>query len=164
MSMASTLSQALLNITPNNVDRVDFDELLNTVAHISLVEIPDPIDENMGEIIGLIQYFANVYSYLIALYARCNYLSAVKKHDGNSDEATLLIRRKDALYEIARGVRYKQEACSRLLTGKMASDEVGHWDRPDIQGRESNIKSWANESTKDNIKTRARKVSWDNVD
>lgn len=138
--MSDTMPQ---NITHNNVHLIEWEDLIQTLADLTLKEIPDPSDENMAEIISLMKYFANVYSWLTVMYARCSVEATAMRAAGmDKVEVDLMTRRKDAIYEISRGVRYKQEACSRLLTGKMASDEVGHWDTPNVPQRENKVKNW----------------------
>lgn len=133
-----------MDITINNVIDVKFSEFLDGLRPILTEEIPegtrgDP--EALTEIDRLIGRFANTYSYLITLYSVVANEANRLKMIGNQTEYHIMMRKKESLFEFARAIRYKQEACSRMLTMHMAMTEDDVFDQVDYKGRAKKVKA-----------------------
>ena len=105
-------------VTIHNVTTIKFDKLLEHIGEIALELLPEgglndsnrlhQIDVSLGR-------FANLYSYLIHLYAFVSYQAERQANISKDGIWKDLLRRKDALYEIAQAVKGKRESASRML-------------------------------------------------
>lgn len=133
------------DVTAENVSEIPFNEMMRGLRSYVLEEVPEGTNadpEVLQDIDRLIGRFANLYSYLIYLYAVvANEANRLKLIDAG-ESYKLMVRKKDALYELARAVRYKHQACSRMLTAYQEEESPSHppFDRADYQGREKRQK------------------------
>lgn len=123
-------------VTPENVISISFREMMDGITPYALIEVPEGASdpESLQQIDDLLGKLANLYSYLIVLYSHVANEAARLKIIGLRDEYSLMVRKKDALFEIARGIRYKHQACSRKITAHQ--EEEGLYERADYRGRE----------------------------
>lgn len=126
-------------VTIKNVIKLSHTKMLEGLRPYVLEKIPEGLignEEGIREADRLIGRFANLYSYLIYLQSHVHSEASRHKLMGDDGEYEVLTRKKTSLYELARGVRYKQEACSRMLTARLSEesdDDV--FDKPDYKGR-----------------------------
>ena len=126
-------------VTIKNVAVMPFNKMLKALQPYALEIIPEGIQQDPDayqEIERLIGRFANIYSYMIYLYAYLANQVNKAKLVGDMSLKDKMIRKRDAMYELARSVRYKHEACSRMLTAALGYDEGKVFERPDGKGRE----------------------------
>ena len=97
------------------------------------------LDATLRQIERLIGRLANMYSYMIFLYAYLANQVNEAKLEGDMRLKDKLIRKKDAIYELSRGIRYKHEACSRMLTAALGYEESKVFERADGRGREKRM-------------------------
>lgn len=133
------MSEIRKAVTTDNLRDMPFMEMLNSLEPFVLEDIPEGIqDDPTGkgeEVDTLLGRFANLYSYLMYLYSFASYESdRVKLIEGQSAQWKTMVRKKDALFELAKAVRMKWKACSRMLTGLIKSEEEV-FDRVDYQAR-----------------------------
>lgn len=142
-------------LTANNVVDHDLAEILEILEPYVLEEIPEGTighDEAKMEIDRLLGRFANLYAYIITLWAHVSHAQAMARSEGDSKRGSYLTKMRDALWELSRAVKLKWQACSRLITS--AQEEEEHpFERADYHGREEKIK-----------KRRSRMQGWDVVD
>lgn len=127
------------NVTIDNVTTLSFTDMLIALKPYTQERIPEGVShsaEAYTDIEQMIGRFANVYSYLIYLYAYVANSVNIAKRKGDTERKEALTRKKDALYELARAVRYKHEACSRMLTAALNYNESQVFERPDGKARE----------------------------
>lgn len=107
----------------NNICSVSFPDMLAAVSAFSLERVPEGnTPQDLTLIDQQLARFANQYAYLIHLFAQVAYeVVRLKRLDPEAAEA--MIKKKDALYEIAKAVKLKWQACSRRLTKSMGDDE-----------------------------------------
>lgn len=138
-------------VTVNNIFEIPFREMLDGISPYALEEVPEGTGRDpdvLHEIDMLLGRFANLYSYLIHLYAAVANEANRLQLSGATDEYKIMVRKKEALYEIARSVRYKHEAVSRMLT--VYQEEEEPFERPNYQAREERqkkrrrMKEWGN--------------------
>lgn len=135
------------NVTAQNVVALPFKDMLKGLEPYVLEPVPEGAAgdaEALHAIDRLIGRFANLYTYMIFLYSVVAHESLAMKLLGDDTAYSILQRKKDALYELARGVRYKHEACSRMLTahitgqeGKAPFDRIDHQARAQKAGKKS---------------------------
>lgn len=131
-------------VTVRNVVGMTFKDMLEALHPYVLEEVPEGILQDADayqEIERLIGRFSNMYSYLIYLYAHLANQVNVAKRKGNTDKKDRLIRKRDAIYELARAIRYKHEACSRMLTAALGYEESQVFEKVDGKGREEKVKN-----------------------
>lgn len=126
-------------VTIDNVVKMEMKKVLKALEPHCLELVPEGIIENpdgVKIIDRLIGRFANLYVYMMFLYGHLNSEAQRLKLIGDDDESVALTRKKDAIFELARGVHYKQEACSRMLTALLREvDDDQILDRPNHEGR-----------------------------
>lgn len=115
------------SVTVNNIEDIGFLEMVEGLTPYVLEEIPegtaDGDEETMQRIDRLLGRFANLYTYLVLLYAVSADHANRARVLGNDEKYKALIRKKDALYELSRGVKLKWQACSRMLTKAIEDDD-----------------------------------------
>lgn len=141
------------SVTINNIEDIGFLEMIEGLEPFVLEEIPEGTDgseEVMNEIDRLLGRFANLYTYLVMLYAVVADHSNRARVLGNDEKYKALVRKKDALYELSRGVKLKWQACSRMLT-KAIEDEDEPFERANYPRRsekkeQRQMKGWGDVS------------------
>lgn len=132
-------SNYIPKVTIDNVTKMPFKKMLLALQPYTQEHVPEGVlhdPDAYTEIERLIGRLANIYAYLIHLYAYVANQVNVSKRKGDSERREKLTRKKDALYELARAVRYKHEACSRMLTAALNYNEKQVFERPDGKARE----------------------------
>lgn len=125
-------------VTVNNVIEMGYKEMLEGLEPFVLEEIPEGAAGSPEALLAadrLIGRFANLYSYLIYLFSHVSNEANRMKLMGDNEVYSILTRKKDSLYELARAVRYKHEACSRMLTAHNMAESEEVFDRVDHQAR-----------------------------
>ncbi len=129
-------------VTIKNVKKMPFNTMLKALNPYVLEHVPEGILQDPDvyqEIERLIGRFSNIYSYMIYLYAYLANQVNKAKLAGDTELKDRMIRKRDAIYELARSVRYKHEACSRMLTAALGYDEGKVFERPDGKAREASV-------------------------
>lgn len=114
------------SVTVNNIEDIGFLEMAEGLKPFVLEEVPEGTDgseEDLNEIDRLLGRFANLYTYLVMLYAVAADHANRARVLGNDEKYKALVRKKDALYELSRGVKLKWQACSRMLTKHIEEDD-----------------------------------------
>lgn len=130
------------SVTIKNVRNMPFNTMLKALKPYVLEHVPEGILQDPDvyqEIERLIGRFSNIYSYMIYLYAYLANQVNKAKLAGDGELRDKMIRKRDAVYELARSVRYKHEACSRMLTAALGYDEGKVFERPDGKAREEKV-------------------------
>lgn len=143
-------------LTINNVGAIPLKKMLRTLEPYTQTHVPEGIQgdpEAYQEIERLIGRFANVYGYMMQLYSQLAWEVNMAKRQGLKDRQEDMTRKKDAMYQLGRAVKYKQEACSRMLTAAIGYDR-DLFERPDGKGREEQA---------DAIKAKRSMKGWSNV-
>ncbi len=121
-------------VTIKNVDKLSMLKILQGLEPYCLEPIPEGIIDNpdgVKIVDRLIGRFANLYVYMMFLYGHLNSEANRFKIMGDDAEYTIATKKKDAIFELARGVHYKQEACSRMLTALLREvDDDQVFDQP----------------------------------
>lgn len=113
-----------------------FTDVLDGLTPYVLVAVPEGAlndDEALTHIDYLIGYFANLHAYLLMLYAYAAEEVIRLKAASRTQEASVIIKKRDAFYELSRAVKLKHAACSRLVTISSERDEL--FDSPDYKRR-----------------------------
>lgn len=113
-----------------------FQEVIDGLVPYVLEGVPEGAlndDEALTRIDYLIGHFANLYAYLISLYVYASEEVIRLKVAARSQEATVVIRKRDAFYELARAAKLKHAACSRLVTISSEQDDL--FESPDYKRR-----------------------------
>lgn len=139
-------------VTVKNVSDMPFKKLLKSLRPYVSEQVPEgvlgdvdayqKVEEQLGR-------FANLYAYMIELYAFVSHNVRVAKRSGDKKLADELTGKRDAIYELARAVKYKYDACSRMLTAVLGFDEKDTHDSVNVESRKRNnkkMKGWANVS------------------
>lgn len=132
-------SDYIPTVTINNIIKIPFKKMLLALKPYVLEHVPEGIlqdPEVYVEIERLIGRLSNIYSYMIYLYSYVANAVNTAKLAGDLDQKDKLIRKRDAIYELARSVRYKHEACSRMLTAALGYEEGKVFERVDGKARE----------------------------
>jgi hypothetical protein len=131
-------SDYIPKVTIKNVTRISFKKMLLALKPYTQEHIPEGIlhdPDAYTEIERLIGRTANLYAYLMHLYAYVANETTRAKLVGDTELKDKLMRKRDALFELGRAVHYKQEACSRMLTAALGYDK-GVFERVDGKARE----------------------------
>jgi len=131
-------------VTIKNVTKMPFKKMLLALQPYTQEHIPEGIlgdPDAYIEIERLIGRTANIYAYMMHLYAFVANEVNRAKLAGNTEAKDRLMRKRDALYELGRAVRYKQEACSRMLTAALGYDEKKVFEKVDGKAREEQAES-----------------------
>lgn len=123
-----------LNI--NELKTVSFPKMLEILAPFVLVHLPEGTSENIDakrRLDYLLGRCANMYAYLNTLGAYASYERARMKAMNDSGAEDML-KKKEALYELATAMKLKYEAVSRMLTVALKLDNETP-DQPDYEGR-----------------------------
>lgn len=149
-------SDYIPTVTIKNVTGMGFKKMLLALKPYTQEHIPEGIlgdPDAYIEIERLIGRTANIYAYMVYLQAYVANQVNVAKRAGDIEKKESLIRKRDALYELARAVKYKHSACSRMLTAALGYEEEKKvFERPDGKARE--------EKAKDKFKDRKMR-GWD---
>lgn len=116
----------LPSVTVNNIREIGFLEMIEGLEPYVLEEIPEGTEgdeESLRLIDTLLGRFANLYTYLVLLYSVAADHANRARVLGADEEYKSLVRKKDALYELSRGVKLKWQACSRMLTKHIEEDD-----------------------------------------
>lgn len=111
------------NLTVNNLAEVPFAQMLTILAPYVLVDIPeDASNVDMKKRLDfLLARTANLHAYLTFLGVHASHQRAILK--GKQPEAAEdMLKKKEALYELASATKLKYEACSRKITLAMSED------------------------------------------
>lgn len=127
------------SLTTNNVNEIAFVDLIDAISPFALEEVPegtggDP--DALTELDRLMGRFANLYGYLIHLWAASSDWMNRYKVMGDTDAERTMRRKKDALWEISRVVKLKYEACSRMITAHV-EERQGQMGGPNYQRRQA---------------------------
>ena len=127
-------------VTIRNVARLPFRRMLEGLEPYVLERVPEGLGmdtDAIQETDRLIGRFSNLYAYLMYLFSFIANEALLAKSLGDDDLYSSLVRKKEALYELARAVRYKHEACSRMITIAFnQAEEAMPFDRVDTKARE----------------------------
>jgi hypothetical protein len=111
------------SLTINNLEDIDFMEMLKILEPLVLVQVPEnDSEENRRRLDYLLARTANLYAYLRVLWsAATNARAALKK--GDAVAAEKMQKKKEALYEIGNAVKLKYEAVSRKITVALETED-----------------------------------------
>lgn len=128
------------NLSVNNLASTPFATMLQTIAPYVLVDIPEDASavDMKKRLDFLLARTANLHAFLTYLAVFASEQRAVLKKSGSAEAAEDMLKKKEALYELASAVKLKYEACSRKITLAMSEegdDKVS--DRVDYSGRAS---------------------------
>jgi len=134
------------SVTVKNVTKMKFSEMLTLLKPYVLEFIPEGIlgdQDAYGEIERLLGRFANIYAYLMYLYSHVANETNRAKHADDTVRKDMLTQKKNALFELARAVRYKHEACSRMLTAALGQEKHNAvFETADIKSRVRKVGGW----------------------
>lgn len=134
-------SNYIPNVTVNNLVDMSFMDMLDGISPYVLEEVPEVSNKkDLEKIDKLLARFANLYAYLLHLYSFVAYEARKAKASDLTHEWKELVRKKEALHELASGVKMKWKACSRLVTFHLKDNEV--FDRVDYENRNKGMKGW----------------------
>lgn len=126
-------------VTVENIDELSMVDVLRGIKPYCLEPVPEGIidhPDGVKIVDRLIGRFANLYAYLMFLYGHLNSESNRLKLIGDDMGYSISVKKKDSIFEIARAVRYKQEACSRMLTALLReADDDEVFDQPNHGNR-----------------------------
>lgn len=112
------------SVTANNVADLPFQKFIDGITPLVLEPVPEGTgDEDMQQIDKLLARFANLYTYLATLHAVVGDAANRARVMGDDERQKALLRKKEALWEISRGVKLKWMACSRKLTKHIEDDD-----------------------------------------
>jgi hypothetical protein len=142
-------------LTVDNLRSVSFSDMLAALRPLVLEEVPEDAlndPEVLTDLDRLMGRFANLYSLLIDLHAAAlDWASRFKLVD-NDAEYQVMMKKKDALWELSRAVKLKYEACSRKLTLHIEAEErdtqpanyPARQERAKGRGKPKPIRGWGN--------------------
>lgn len=131
-------------VNQKNIVDISFKDMMEGLEPYVLEELPEGAigdADALQQIDEMIGRLANLYAYMMSLWARvADHANTLKLLDAQS-EYTIMMRKRDALYELARAVRYKHEAASRMLTAHQELEGSNvPFDRADHEGRK--MRTW----------------------
>lgn len=126
------------SVTVNNIAEIGYQKMLEGIMPLVLIEVPEGTNGGdpavMTILDGLMGKYANIYAYLITLFAAAAGAAERYRIMDADDKQKDCIRKKDALWELSRAVKLKYQACSRMLT-KHIEDDEDLPERADVRGR-----------------------------
>jgi hypothetical protein len=105
-------------VTIQNIKSMKFDEMLEKIGDIALERLPEGSRGSASALANIdvaLGRFANLYSYLIHLWAYLSNEAEKQALMAKDENWKMLLRKKDAVYEIAQAVKGKRESASRML-------------------------------------------------
>ena len=125
-------------VSVNNLTQISFENMMKGLSPFVLEPLPeggagDPvvlakIDRQLGRL-------ANLYAYLVYLWAHASSETNKYKLRGADAEYHVMMRKKEALYELSRAVKLKWEAASRMITVQQEQDEEETFERANYPAR-----------------------------
>lgn len=140
------------SVTTDTLVDMPFRDFLSALEPWLLEPVPEGAEgdpEVLRQIDRLLGRFANLYSYLVFLHAFASYEAKRLSLAGAQQEYSLMIEKRDALYEFSRAVKQKKEACSRMLTVWQEETGSDNFDRVDYEGREERARRRRSHKTPD---------------
>src|SRR5690606_35464603 len=120
------------SLSVNNLRDMPFNRMLEELRPLVLEPVPHGTGGDAETLLLLDQQlgkFANLYTYLLNLHAYAsNETKRLKLLDDDTGYA-VMVRKRDALYNLASGVKRKWEAVSRMITLALGDSDV--FDRRD---------------------------------